>query len=71
MFIESLNSIIYYLDLYFMKGFIQTISALSFSLLSFIEKSSKEIRLCIDYWRLNTIIRNDCYSISHIEKTLA
>ena len=35
------------------------------------KKPEKGIRFCIDYKKLNTIIKKDCYPISVIQKTLA
>ena len=70
MFLEKLEKIKYDLEIYHIKIFIQASPAFFFSLISFIKKPSKEIKFCIDYWRLNTIIRKDRYSVTNFAKTL-
>jgi hypothetical protein len=37
----------------------------------FVKKPEEEIRLCINYRLLNTIIKKDCYLILLIKKTMA
>jgi hypothetical protein len=37
----------------------------------FVKKLGEEIRLCINYRLLNTIIKKDCYVISLIKETMA
>ena len=71
MFPEKLNAIKRYLDFLLTKKFIQA-SLVFYSLpILFVKKVGQEIWFCIDYKRLNAIIKKDCYSISLIEKTLA
>ena len=65
------DAVKYYLDLYFAKGFIQANSASYFSPVLFVKKLGKKIRFCVDYQRLNAIIKKNCYPISIIEETLA
>lgn len=40
-------------------------------LVFFIKKLEEEIRFCVDYKKLNAIIKKDCYWILFIEESLA
>ena len=42
-----------------------------FLLLFFVKKLGKGIQFCVNYKKLSTITKKDCYLISFIEKTLA
>ena len=53
------------------KGFISSSKALYVSLILFAVKSNGQLRLCVDYRKLNVIIRRNSYFISLIEETLA
>jgi hypothetical protein len=60
-----------YLKKYLNKKFIEfsTVSYVSFIL--FAKKSDDELRFCVDYKKLNAIIKKNRYSISLIAKTIA
>ena len=60
-----------YLDEYLKKDFI-TLSKTSFVfLVLFAKKLNDELRFCVDYRRLNEIIKRNRYSISLIDEVLA
>ena len=52
------------------KEFINSSKTLYVSLILFVVKSNDQFRLCVDYRKLNVIIKRNNYSISLIEKTL-
>ena len=69
MFFEKSDK--WYLDFYLVKKFILT-SLVSYSLLVlFVKKLRKEIEFCINYQKLNTITKKDCYLIFFIKEILA
>ncbi len=53
------------------KDFISSSSALYASLILFIEKKDDSLRFCVDYRKLNALIKRDYYSLSLINETLA
>ncbi len=53
------------------KDFIFSSSALYASLILFIEKKDDSLRFCINYRKLNALIKRNCYSLSLIDETLA
>ena len=53
------------------KKFINSSKTFYVSLILFVVKSNEQLRLCVDYRKLNVIIKRNNYSISLIEKTLA
>lgn len=59
MLLQELNAIKHYLDLYLGKVFIQISLALYLSLFFFIKKLEIGIGFCIDYQKLNAIIKKD------------
>ena len=68
---KELDAVKRYLDSHLANGFIQASSA-SYSLpVLFIKKPERGIQFCVDYKRLNTITKKDCYPIPLIEETLA
>ena len=52
------------------KGFIKSSKALFILLILFIEKLNSSLWFCMDYWKLNTIIKKDQYSLLLIDETL-
>ncbi len=53
------------------KKFI-TLSKASFALLIlFVEKKDDSLRFCMNYWKLNALIKRNCYSILLIDEVLA
>ena len=59
-----------YLEKNLRKDFINFNNALFFSLILFIIKFNKELRFCVDYRKLNIIIKHINYFIFFIDKTL-
>ena len=68
---EKLNTVKQYLNSHLVKGFIQASSAFYSSPVLFVKKPGREIRFCVNYRRLNAIIKKDYYLIPLIEETLA
>ena len=68
---KKLNAFKQYLDSYLAKKFILASSASYFLLVLFVKKLERGIWFCIDYRRLNAIIKKDCYLIPLIEERLA
>ena len=52
------------------KSFIVFSGALFASLILFICKANKGLCLCVNYQKLNTILKKNCYSLLLINKTL-
>ena len=68
---KKLDVVKQYLDSYLAKKFLQA-SLASYSLpILFVKKPEKKIRFCVDYKKLNTITKKDCYLILLIEEKLA
>ena len=59
-----------YLNKHLKKEFIVSSYALFASFVLFIEKSNKELRFCVDYRKLNVIIKRNRYLISLIDEIL-
>ena len=55
----------------FQKEFINSSKTFYVSLILFVVKSNDQLRLCVDYRKLNAIIKRNSYSISLIKKTFA
>jgi len=53
------------------KDFISSSSALYASLILFVEKKDDSLRFCVDYRKLNALIKRNRYSLSLIDETLA
>jgi len=53
------------------KGFISSSSALYASLILFVEKKDDSLRFCVDYRKLNALIKRNRYLLSLIDETLA
>ncbi len=60
-----------YLIKHLNKDFISSSSASYTSLILFVEKKDDSLRFCIDYRKLNALIKRDRYSLSLIDETLA
>jgi len=71
MFNHKLQKIKKYLIDYLNKEFIFFSFALYISLILFIKKKDDSLRFCIDYRKLNALIKQDRYSLSLINETFA
>ncbi len=71
MFDHKLQKIKKYLINHLNKEFIFFSFASYVSLILFIEKKDDSLRFCIDYRKLNALIKRDRYSLSLIDETLA
>ncbi len=71
MFNYKLQKIKKYLINYLNKEFIFFSFASYVSLILFIEKKDESLRFCIDYRKLNAMIKRDHYSLSLIDEILA
>jgi len=60
-----------YLIKHLNKDFISSSSASYASLILFIEKKNDSLRFCVDYRKLNALIKQNRYSLSLIDETLA
>jgi hypothetical protein len=68
---EKLLLIKKYLKEHLNKSFIESNTAFYASLILFAKKSENELRFCVNYRKLNAIIKKNRYSISLIAKTIA
>ena len=68
---KELNVVKQYLDSHLAKKFIQISLASYFSPVLFVKKPRKGIQFCVDYKRLNIIIKKNRYSILLIKEILA
>ncbi len=71
MFNHKLQKIKKYLNNHLNKEFIFFSFASYVSLILFIKKKDDSLRFCIDYRKLNALIKRDHYSLSLIDETLA
>ncbi len=71
MFNHKLQKIKKYLINHLNKEFIFFSFTSYVSLILFIEKKDDSLRFCVDYTKLNALIKWDCYSLSLIDKTFA
>ncbi len=69
MFDHKLQKIKKYLIEHLNKEFIFFSFTSYVSLILFIEKKDESLRFCVDYRKLNTLIKWDCYSLSLIDET--
>ncbi len=60
-----------YLIEYLNKEFISLSFALYASLILFAEKKNESLRFCVNYRKLNALIKRNRYSLSLINETLA
>ncbi len=70
MFNHKLQKIKKYLIEHLNKEFIFFSFASYVSLILFAEKKDESLRFCVDYRKLNALIKRDCYSLSLIDETL-
>ena len=70
MSLKQLKLIKIYLENHLKKGFIVLSDTLYTSSVLFAKKFEEEWCFCIDYWKLNAIIKKNRYLLSLIEKTL-
>ncbi len=70
MFNHKLQKIKKYLIKHLNKEFIFFSFASYVLLILFAEKKDESLRFCIDYRKLNALIKRDCYSLSLIDETL-
>jgi hypothetical protein len=68
---EELLLIKKYLKEHLNKDFIESSIAFYASFILFAKKSDEELRFCVDYKKLNVIIKKNRYSISLIAETIA
>jgi len=71
MFNHKLQKIKKYLIDHLNKEFIFFSFASYVSLILFIKKKDDSLRFCINYRKLNALIKRDCYSLSLIDETFA
>ncbi len=71
MFNHKLQKMKNYLIEHLNKDFISSSSASYASLILFIKKKDDSLRFCVDYRKLNALIKRNCYSLSLIDETLA
>ncbi len=69
MFNHKLQKIKKYLIKHLNKKFIFFSFASYVSLILFVEKKDESLRFCIDYRKLNALIKRNCYSLSLINET--
>jgi len=60
-----------YLNENLFKEFIISSKALYFSLILFILKANEDLQFCVDYWKLNAIIKRNRYSLSLINEMIS
>ncbi len=70
MFEHKLQKVKKYLIKYLNKKFISFSSALYASLILFIEKKDGSLRFCVNYRKLNDLIKRNRYSLPLINETL-
>ncbi len=68
---HKLQKIKKYLEKNLKKKFITLSKAFFASSILFVEKKDDSLRFCLNYWKLNTLIKRDRYSIFLIDKVLA
>ncbi len=70
MSLYKLQKIKKYLNENLFKSFIILSKALYFSLVLFALKVNEDLRLCVNYWKLNVIIKRNRYSLFLIKKVI-
>ena len=65
---DQLKKVWDYLDKNFKKEFIKSSKLLTNYSILFVSKKNDRKQLCVNYWQLNTIMRQDSYSLSLIEE---
>ncbi len=71
MFNYKFQKIKKYLIKYLNKEFISLSFAFYVSLILFVKKKDKSLRFCVNYKKLNTLIKRNRYSLSLINEILA
>ncbi len=71
MFDHKLQKIKKYLIKHLNKEFIFFSFTLYISLILFAEKKDESLRFCVDYRKLNALVKRDCYSLSLIDEIFA
>ena len=70
MSLYKLQKVKKYLNENLFKEFINSSKASYFSFVLFTLKANKDLRFCVDYWKLNTIIKRNRYSLTLIDKII-
>ena len=70
MFFYKLQKVKEYLNENLFKEFITFSKALYSSFILFTLKANKDLRFCVDYWKLNAIIKRNHYSLSLINEMI-
>ncbi len=70
MFLYKLQKVKKYLNENLFKEFITSSKASYFSSVLFILKANEDLRFCVDYWKLNVIIKRNRYSLSLIDEMI-
>ncbi len=70
MSLYKLQKVKKYLNENLFKKFIISSKASYFSLVLFILKANEDLRFCVDYQKLNAIIKRNCYSLSLINEVI-
>ncbi len=70
MSLYKLQKVKKYLNENLFKEFIIFSKASYFSLILFILKANEDLRFCVDYWKLNAIIKRNRYSLSLIDEMI-
>ncbi len=70
MSLYKLQKVKKYLNKNLFKEFIISSKASYFSLVLFILKANKDLQFCVNYWKLNAIIKRNRYSLSLIDKMI-
>jgi len=70
MFLYKLQKVKKYLNENLFKEFIIFSKASYFFFVLFTLKANEDLWFCVDYWKLNAIIKRNCYSLSLINKMI-
>ncbi len=70
MFLYKLQKVKKYLNENLFKKFIISSKASYFSLILFILKASEDLQFCVNYQKLNAIIKRNYYSLSLINEVI-
>ncbi len=70
MSLYKLQKVKKYLNENLFKEFIISSKASYFSLVLFILKANKDLQFCVNYWKLNAIIKRNCYSLLLINEVI-
>ncbi len=70
MSLYKLQKVKKYLNENLFKEFITSSKASYFSLILFALKANEDLRFCVDYQKLNAIIKRNCYSLSLINEMI-